>query len=238
MGSPGPVWQARAVTAEHLLDISDDRSLQQAIDGCELAHRRLRVTLGRLDDSDVREPSRLEGWTVGHVQTHLARNADGHARILEGARAGEHRQQYAGGTESRNADIEAGAGRSAQELIDDVVDTFVRLERIWSEMGPEAWDGYGYAGDEVRPCRQLPFYRWREVEVHHVDLGMGYEPADWPQSYIEVELPVALRNVPSRLPDHSSQAALLAWLIGRGDRPDRVELRPWLERPADYRLDR
>lgn len=225
------------MSAENLPDTYDDRWLQQAIDGCELAHRRLRVTIGRLDDDEVRAPSRLRGWTVGHVLTHLARNAEGHSRILEGAMVGEHRQQYAGGMESRNADIEAGADRSAQQLVDDVVDTFVRLERIWAEMGPEAWDGYGYSGDQMRPCRQLPFYRWREVEVHHVDLGVGYEPQDWPQAYVDVELPAALRSVTARLPDRSSQASVLAWLIGRGERPDQVQLRPWLERPDDYRID-
>ena len=30
----------------------------------------------------------------------------------------------------------------------------------------------------------LPFLRWREVEVHRVDLGLGYEPADWPAEYV------------------------------------------------------
>ena len=27
---------------------------------------------------------------------------------------------------------------------------------------------------------RVPVARWREVEVHHVDLDMGYEPSDWP----------------------------------------------------------
>ena len=218
-------------------DLADDRWLREAIDGCELAHRRLRVTLGHLDDDAVATPSRLPGWTVGHLLTHLARNAEGHARILEGARMGEHRQQYAGGDEQRNADIDAGAARSVQQLVDDVVDTFVRLERVWAEIGPEAWDGYGYSGDEVRPCRLLPFFRWREVEVHHVDLGLGYEPSDWPDPYIAVELPAALGRLPERLTDHASRAAVLAWLLDRGERPATVELAPWLARPSDYRMD-
>ena len=226
------VWQALDVGAE----VRDDGQLQTAIDGCELAHRRLRITLGRIDDDAVRAPSRLPGWSLGHLLTHLARNADGHIRILEGAMRGEHLQQYAGGTESRNADIEAGAGRSAQELIDDVVDTFVRLERVWASMKPEAWDGYGMSGDEVRPCRQLPFFRWREVEVHHVDLGVGYEPPDWPEEYVAVELPAALRHVPDRLADHAARASLLGWLTDRGAQPS-LELGPWLARPVDYSLD-
>jgi maleylpyruvate isomerase len=32
--------------------------------------------------------------------------------------------------------------------------------------------------------REFPWVRWREVEVHHVDLGMGYEPSDWPVGFV------------------------------------------------------
>ena len=34
----------------------------------------------------------------------------------------------------------------------------------------------------------LAFARWREVEVHRVDLGLGYEPEDWPAEYVRLEL--------------------------------------------------
>ncbi len=55
-------------------------------------------------------------WTVGHVLTHLARNAESHVRMLEGATMGEALEQYAGGYDQRAADIEAGADRSAHVL--------------------------------------------------------------------------------------------------------------------------
>ena len=29
----------------------------------------------------------------------------------------------------------------------------------------------------------VPWARLREVEVHHVDLGAGYTPADWPDAF-------------------------------------------------------
>lgn len=214
----------------------EEQWLQQTIDGCAQAHRALSATLGRVDDDAVRAPSRLPGWSVGHLLTHLARNADGHTRILEGAMRGEHLQQYAGGVESRNADIEAGAGRSAQELAEDVADSCARLERVWAAMTPGAWDGHGVAGDEVRPCRQLPFFRWREVEMHHVDLGLGYEPSDWPEGYVEIELQAALRHLPGRLADNAARAGLLGWLTGRAGQPAGLEIRPWLAAPEEYRL--
>ncbi|MGH9105508.1 MAG: maleylpyruvate isomerase N-terminal domain-containing protein [Acidimicrobiales bacterium] len=49
------------------------------------------VTAERLTDERVRAPSRLPGWSVGHVLAHLARNAEGYARRLEGALEGEDR---------------------------------------------------------------------------------------------------------------------------------------------------
>src|SRR5580658_1203131 len=83
--------------------------LEATIDGCTASHRRLLATVDGLDEAGVRAPSRLEGWTVGHVLTHLARNADSHTRMLRAALRGESVEQYAGGAEERAANIEAGA---------------------------------------------------------------------------------------------------------------------------------
>jgi maleylpyruvate isomerase len=49
------------------------------------AHHRVSATIRPIDDTTAWQPSRLPGWTVGHVVTHLARNADGHVRRLDGA---------------------------------------------------------------------------------------------------------------------------------------------------------
>jgi maleylpyruvate isomerase len=210
--------------------------VERYIAGCQLAHRSLRVTLGRLDDETARRPSLLPDWTVGHVLTHLARNADSHVRILEGALAGEHLEQYPGGVEQRAADIDKGAHRPAYELVDDVVATFARLEETWDRMTPEAWDGYGTARGEKWPCTDLPFYRWREVEIHHADLGMAYGVADWPEAYLAEELPIALAGLPARIPDPAARARLLAWLLGRGDQPALDGLEPWQARAGNYLL--
>jgi hypothetical protein len=53
------------------------------------SHARLLAALAPLTDDGARRRSRLPGWTVGHVLTHLARNADSHLRMLEAARRGE-----------------------------------------------------------------------------------------------------------------------------------------------------
>lgn len=208
--------------------------LETSLVGCAQAHRRLRETLGRLDDEGVRQPSRLPDWTVGHVLTHLARNADSHVRILDGALSGEHLEQYAGGAEQRAADIEAGAPRSAEALIDDAVSSFARLEDAWDRMTTEAWDGWGTARGVKWPCRDLPFFRWREVEVHHVDLGLGYKIGDWPSAYVSAELPMAVAALPHRLSDDATRAEVLGWLLGRRDQPVGIELKPWQSRAENY----
>ena len=145
------------------------------------SHIRLGMTITRLTDDDARRPSLLPGWTVGHVLTHLARNADSHVRLLEGAARGEVADQYAGGDAQRAADIEAGAGRPAAELVADVLEAAARLERTWENTPEEVWRiGEGRVSSGVWAVAELPFRRWREVEVHHVDLDLGYGPADWP----------------------------------------------------------
>jgi len=201
---------------------SADERLAATIAGCTAAHRRLFETLRDLDDNACRQPSRLPGWSVGHVLTHLARNADSHVRMLEGASRGETLEQYAGGYEQRRGDIESGAHRPAALLVDDVTSSTARLEETWSASPPEAWAGHGLARGRRWDCRDLPFHRWREVELHHVDLGLGHAPADWPVAYVAEELPLALAGLPGRL-DDDSRARLLAWLVGRegslGDLP-------------------
>ena len=42
--------------------------------------------------------------------------------------------------------------------------------------------------DKSTPARWLGA-RWREVEIHHVDLAAGYGPQDWPAAFVAHELP-------------------------------------------------
>jgi maleylpyruvate isomerase len=196
------------------------------LDACRDASARLLATLAGLDDATARRPSRLPDWTVGHVVTHLARNADSHVRMLEGAVAGMVADQYERGLAGRAADIAAGAGRPAPELIADLGQAIDDLDAMWGRVPPEVWaTGHGRMGNgELCPCAEMPFRRWREVEIHRVDLGLGPGPADWPDAYVELELPRALAQLPDRL-SPADRAVLLAWLVGRTDAPPRLP--PW-----------
>jgi len=191
------------------------------IGGCRRAHRVLLDSLGGLTTAQARSPSLLPDWTVGHVLTHLARNADSFTRRLEGAARGEVVDQYPGGYAGRAADIAAGAGRAAAELVADVADSALRLEAAWVAMPEDAWDRptRDVSGAE-QPAGATVFRRWREVEVHHADLGLGFTPADWSDELVTIWLPRQLE----RLPNRTDAKALLAWTIGRGPAPG---LGPW-----------
>lgn len=199
-----------------------------AIAACSAAHQRLLTTLAGIDDQTARRSSRLPGWSVGHLLTHLARNADGHALRLEGALRGEEVPRYPGGTEQRDRDIDEGAGRPAKDLVQDVADSATRLEETWSRSERAGWPNSRWLAGDSWPTTGSPLRRLREVEVHHVDLGLGYEATDWPDEYVRWELPLSLEGLPERLSGAADSRRLLAWIIGRSQWPEGIELRPWL----------
>jgi maleylpyruvate isomerase len=201
--------------------------------GATAAQQRLWARVKGLTDDVARRPSLLPDWTVGHVLTHIARNADSHRRMLEGALAGERLVQYPGGRDQRAADIEAGSHRPADELVADVRRSSLQLEAAWTAMTDEAWEGGGVFDDGTPwPARLIVFHRWREVEVHHADLGLGYRPDDWPEEYVAIELARQLTVLPGRL-DTARRQHLTAWLLGRRAQP---ALDPLDSDPATFRV--
>jgi maleylpyruvate isomerase len=192
---------------------------EDLIASCVAAHRRLLSAVDRLTDDKVLEPSLLPGWSRGHVITHLARNADSHVWLFDGAIAGEVRSQYPS-LDKRSEDIEAGARRSAQALGHDLKTACARLESAWRDLNEDLWDREGVVVAGKRTMDELIFRRLREVEVHHVDLDVGYAPSDWPSAYIDGEL---RRRLPG-LQDRADRRALVTWLLGRGEAP---VLGPW-----------
>jgi maleylpyruvate isomerase len=187
--------------------------------GCLAAQEALEADLEDLDDAGARRPSKLAGWSVGHVLTHIARNADSVVWRLEGAARDELRDQYPGGLEQRSEEIEVGATRSAAELVADVRSSSAAVARVMAELPDEAWDAPSRtARGVVEPSRDAVFSRWREVVVHHGDLGMGRVPL--PPVLVDAWL---ARELP-RLGERTDTAELLAWVIGRGEAP---ELAPW-----------
>src|SRR5690348_14987923 len=93
---------------------------------------RLLATAASLDDAGA--PSLCDGWTRGHVLTHVARNAEAIDRLAQWAMDGTRREMYPGGTRARDADIEAGAGRALAELVEDVRASAAALTPVLEEL--------------------------------------------------------------------------------------------------------
>jgi len=201
------------------------RDLDRDVEGCAAAHQRLLADLDDLTDEQARQASLLPDWTVGHVLTHIARNGDAFTRMLEHADRGESVDMYEGGFDARVAAIEAGASRSARELVADVRRSIYALEGQWAGTTETGWNGTGIGIFGEIPMADVPFRRWREVEVHHIDLGLRATTADWSPLYVRLELermtmayaarrPMGLTDLPPEalaLAPHER----LAWLLGR-----------------------
>jgi maleylpyruvate isomerase len=201
-----------------------------------IAQQRFSTAIRGLGDAEVRRPTALPGWTVAHVLTHVARNADSHRRRAEAAVAGRVVDQYAGGASGRAAEIDAGAGRRAEELVDDVVGSAAAMQAAWPASTSPAWAGRSrdVSGAERR-LDELPARRWQELEVHLVDLDVGVTHRHWPDDFVAFWLPRLRRGLPGRLPEGAEGPAAgavdgrdeLAWLYGRLTRPDLPALGPW-----------
>lgn len=193
-----------------------DAETARNVEGARRAHAALDAVLDRLTEDDVRGPSRLPGWTRGHVLTHVARNADSVVRRLEGARENEVRDQYPGGETGRAAEIDEGADRDLTALVADVRRTSAAVDEICQALPDEAWSRMTRnLSGELNTASHVMFARWREVEVHLVDLDVGYGWDRWPRDLVDVWLPEVLTN----LPDRSDPTQLLAWALGRADAP-------------------
>jgi maleylpyruvate isomerase len=206
----------------------------------DAATERLIRTAEGLDDAAVGTPSRLPGWTKGHVLTHVARNADAYTRLLTGARAGQDVPGYPS-PQARADDIEAGAARPLHEQIEDIRTAHERFADAAAAMPAEAWTFHlTFSG---QPAAAVPWARLREVEVHHVDLDAGYTPADWSDAFAlrvlreivagyatdgpslvlrphGVEHPLTVGDAENAPVVSGPARSIAAWLAGRADGSD------------------
>jgi maleylpyruvate isomerase len=202
------------------------------------ATERLLDAAASLDNAALAEPSRLPGWTRGHVLAHIARNADALVNVLRG------RPMYADAA-TRDADIERDAPRPLDVQLADVRDSAERFQAVGAE--PADWERTVELRNGVTDrAARIPFRRWVEVALHHVDLGVGHELTHLPDEFVLREIdfladrwsgrtevpPVTLRlgyddDSPSWRTGGDkgdpvvlggTGAELLGWLSGRGDK--------------------
>ncbi|WP_030743232.1 maleylpyruvate isomerase family mycothiol-dependent enzyme [Streptomyces sp. NRRL S-31] len=180
--------------------------------------------VAEMDDASLAEPSRLPGWSRGHVLAHLARNADALVNVLQG------RPMYTD-AEARDADIERDAPRPVEVQAADIRESAARFQAAGE--APADWTRTVELRNGVTDsASRVPFRRWVEVELHHVDLGAGYELEDLAAEFLERETGfLADRfsghpDVPAtRLTDGTH-----AWATGRRTDPPAITV---TGRPAD-----
>ncbi|MGW0363534.1 maleylpyruvate isomerase family mycothiol-dependent enzyme [Streptomyces sp. NPDC002990] len=208
--------------------VHDLRSVHEATD-------RLLTAVAKLDKAALAEESHLPGWSRGHILAHLARNADALVNVFEG------RPMYESAT-ARDADIERDAGRTLEEHLTDVRDSAARFLAVAER--PQDWSRTVELRNGVTDlAANVPFRRLVEVELHHVDLNIGYELSDLPEEFTAREIafladrwsarpevpPTALAATDGRtwrtgsagdpaVTVSGTPAGLLAWLSGRGDK--------------------
>lgn len=165
--------------------VSDLAALEQATD-------RLLDTVDTLDEAAVAEPSALPGWTRGHVLTHLARNADALVNVLQG------RPMYPSDA-ARDGDIDAGAGRPLADQRRDVRASADRLAATAAGLTAEQWQTTVTLRHGVTDrAESVPFRRWLEVELHHVDLATGRTVHDLPGAFVDRALEYLTRRFADR----------------------------------------
>jgi maleylpyruvate isomerase len=218
-------------------------------------------SVDKLTPEDLPVDTVLPGWTRAHVVAHLALHALGASRALTGLVHDRPLPLY-DSQERRDADIAATAKLPLDELRELSFEACGRfkaaceaIHETGSESGHRYWDETieRIPGGPTLTASGMVDARWREVEIHHVDLGLAYEPSDWsPEFTADIfELVVLDRgetdNLLLRTPTgdvpvgdgtgqvvEGQRAALAYWLLGRhsghglpGDLPT---LGPWERR--------
>lgn len=205
--------------------------------GARAATERLLEHLGSLTPPQLTAPSLLPGWSAAHVVAHLAGNAWSHVRMLDGCLQGEVRDQYEN-AQSRADGIQQLAARP-EAVVQAHADAADALEQRWAALDdgqlwerPVRWLDRGTA-----PAHTTVWSRWKEVEVHRLDLAAGYSPDDWPADFVQrllgrllarTDLPpmtLVIDGAPTAVAAGAPRvsgtgAALAAWLAGRSTGAD------------------
>jgi maleylpyruvate isomerase len=211
---------------------------RQELAEVELSTDLFLASVDALREGQVREPTLLPDWTRGRLLTHMSRTAESLCRLLDWARTGVEPQQEPS-ADARARDSEVGAGRSVHALAVDLRATATLFDDAARALPDPAWSVEVMAptGEQCTPHR-IVFIRLRELEVHHVDLDVGYGWVDIPADVatrivddilgrlatrddagrfriaaIDVELEREIGHGGPLVT--GEQAALLAWLSGR-----------------------
>lgn len=194
------------------------------------ASQLIRDTISDATPEQLAADSPLPDWTRAYVAAHIAGFSHGMARQFEYALRSEQIEQYTGGVEGRNADIEALAVRPVDQLKSEANAALDRLAEAIGVMAVADWirpisyrQGDAMSGLEAA---------WREYAIHLVDLDLGATISGWSEAFcahlvdfLAPRVPLGMRLVlPSglRVGDGAEEVQvegavhdISAWLAGR-----------------------
>lgn len=152
------------------------------------AENRLLRTVDAVPAGAWSAPSLLPGWTRAHVVAHLALNAEALTGVLRGVVADEAVPMYRS-PEARDADIETLAATTVEEGPTELRERLMAGSTAFADalaaVPPDraATTFERTPGGRRSEAWQVVGMRLREVEVHHVDLGLVRTHGDWPLAF-------------------------------------------------------
>ncbi|MEV6054750.1 maleylpyruvate isomerase family mycothiol-dependent enzyme [Streptomyces sp. NPDC052107] len=145
--------------------------------------RLVRAAAG-LSGTELRDRSGLPGWTRGHVLAHVAHGVEAYVWLLRLAHTG---RAPAPRTDAVTlaAAVERDAALSAERLAARLRESLDRFAARARTLPAPAWDRLVPALAGWRhPAWYLLPRCLRELETHHLDLGVGHGTGQWPDGYV------------------------------------------------------
>jgi maleylpyruvate isomerase len=190
------------------------------------ASARVVRTVDAFHGGDWSAPSLLPTWTRAHVVAHLALNSEGMARALRGVlgEVEESGQESGVGTmydsdAVRDADIAELAAAEHSEIRGRLLAGVTVLQEVISVVPTDRWQTRLERTPGGRSIRATSFLgmRWRELEIHHVDLAAGYTTSDWTPEFAEHLLDAMVRRVAAETIEIRPLDSARTWVLGGGE---------------------
>jgi maleylpyruvate isomerase len=201
-----------------------DRSTERELAAAALPDASVRLVraVDGFHGDDWRVPSLLPGWTRAHVVAHLGLNAAGMARALRGLVADveddEPRTMY-DSDDQRAHDIAELAGADPSDVRAQLLAGITILQEAIDAVPADRWETRVERTPGGRTIRAAAFpgMRWRELEIHHVDLDAGYARSAWSMEFAEHLLDAMTKRLaPERAFEVKPLDSQRTWVVGDG----------------------
>jgi|SRR4051812_18206077 maleylpyruvate isomerase len=208
---------------EHMAAADRSTERERAVAALPEASARLVRTVDGFHGDDWLAPSLLPDWTRAHVVAHLGLNATAMARALHGLVADEDdpepRTMY-DSDDQRAHDIAELADLDASDIRGRLLAGVTLLQEAIDAVPADRWDTRveRTPGGRTMRAGAFPGMRWRELEIHHVDLDAGYQPSGWSIDFAEHLLDAMTKRLAPEQPfEVKPLDSKRSWLVGDGE---------------------